>query len=100
MDLSALTEAVCRAAAQNPPLGYRVKFAFEDGTMIVWDGRSTPAVVTNEDGAADTTIRATAADLEGIFAGTLDATMAYMSGRLKVEGSLGVAMKLTSLLGG
>src|SRR5262245_61342272 len=83
MDLSGLTETVRRAATQNPALGYRVKFVFEDGSAILWDGRSTPPAISNEDGAADTTIRVSAADLEAMFAGTLDATMAYMSGRLK-----------------
>ena len=99
MALDGLTESILRTAAQSPPLGYRVKFAFEDGAVILWDGRSTPAVVTNEDAEADTTIRLAAADLEEILAGTLDPTLAYMSGRLKVEGSLGVALKLTATLG-
>jgi putative sterol carrier protein len=31
--------------------------------------------------------------------GRLDPTLAYMTGKLKVEGKLGVAMKLAAMLG-
>ena len=51
------------------------------------------------DGPADTTIRISEDNLEKLLTGALDPTLAYMTGKLKVEGSLGVAMKLTSLLG-
>jgi putative sterol carrier protein len=33
-----------------------------------------------------------------MMAGELDATMAYMSGKLKVEGDMAVAMKLSSVI--
>jgi putative sterol carrier protein len=39
-----------------------------------------------------------AADLEKIIAGTLDATMAFMTGKLKVKGNTGIAMKLAGVL--
>ena len=36
-------------------------------------------------------------DLQKLMAGNLDPTLAYMTGKLKVEGSMGVALKLTSM---
>jgi putative sterol carrier protein len=56
-------------------------------------------VVDSVDGPADTTIHISEENLEKLISGSLDPTLAYMTGKLKVEGSLGVAMKLTSLLG-
>ena len=59
----------------------------------------TPPVVGNEDGPVTTTMKLTSANLEKMLAGSLDPTLAYMTGKLKVEGSLGVAMKLSGMLG-
>ncbi len=99
-DLQALTSAIGRQAATAPRLGYRVKFALHEGGVILWDGTGTTATISNEDGTATTTLRIAGDDLDQILAGTLDPMLAYSTGRLKVEGSLGVAMKLGSLLGG
>ena len=44
------------------------------------------------------TMRISAENLEKLIAGTLDPTMAYMTGKLKVEGKMGVALKINSML--
>lgn len=99
MSLERLTEAIRRRATQSPRLGYTVKFVLSDDGAIRWDGTGTQPLIDVVDGPADTTIRITEEDLEKLISGTLDPTLAYMTGKLKVEGSLGVAMKLTTLLG-
>jgi putative sterol carrier protein len=38
-------------------------------------------------------------DLNKLLSGTLDPTLAYMTGKLKIQGSTGVAMKLATMLG-
>jgi putative sterol carrier protein len=97
MDLAELTEELRRRAGQNVKLGYKVKFILDEGT-IFWDGTDQPAVIGNEDGGdANTTIKITAENLQKLMAGGLDPTLAYMTGKLKVEGSMGVALKLTSM---
>jgi putative sterol carrier protein len=97
MDLAELTEELRRRAGQNVKLGYKVKFLLDEGT-IFWDGTEQPAVIGNDDaGEANTTIRISAENLQKLMAGGLDPTMAYMTGKLKVEGSMGVALKLTSM---
>ncbi len=97
MDLADLTEELRRRAGQNVKLGYKVKFILDDGT-IFWDGTEHPPAIGNDDaGDATTTIKITGENLQKLMAGGLDPTLAYMTGKLKVEGSMGVALKLTSL---
>lgn len=55
--------------------------------------------VTTEDGDADCTISAEPDTFKEMFDGELDPTAAYMTGKIKIDGDMGVAMKLGSLLG-
>jgi len=97
MDLAELTEELRRRAGQNVKLGYKVKFVLDEGT-IFWDGTEQPPVIGNDGGDdANTTIKITSENLQKLMAGGLDPTLAYMTGKLKVEGSMGVALKLTSM---
>ena len=97
MDLAELTDEMRKQASRNVKLGYKVKFVLDEG-MIFWDGTESSPDIGNEDkGEADTTINITAENLEKLMQGRLDPTMAYMTGKLKVEGKMGVALKLTSM---
>ena len=98
MSLESLTEELRKRAAQNPKLGYKVKVVLDDGDVIFWDGLADQPGFTNGDGEADTILRISAENLEKLIAGTLDPTMAYMTGKLKVEGKLGVALKINAML--
>ncbi|MCX7287686.1 MAG: SCP2 sterol-binding domain-containing protein [Rhodobacterales bacterium] len=51
------------------------------------------------DDEADVTLTAEADVFRAILDGDMGATMAFMSGKLKVDGSMGLAMKLGSVLG-
>jgi putative sterol carrier protein len=81
------------------PLGYKLKIELDEGGLVIWDGTGGTPVISNEDGTADTTLRLTAANAKALMDGRLDPTLAYMTGKLKVEGKLGVAMKLAAMLG-
>jgi putative sterol carrier protein len=97
MDLAELTDALRKQASRNVKLGYRVKFLIDDD-VIFWDGtESSPDIGNADKGEADTTIKISAENLEKLMTGSLDPTMAYMTGKLKVEGKMGVALKLTSM---
>jgi putative sterol carrier protein len=98
MTLDELTERIRQRAAANPPLGYRVKFDLGDDGLIFWDGTDSTARIANEDGDADTTIGISGGDLTKMIEGDLNPTLAYMTGRLKVSGSMGVALKISQLL--
>ena len=98
MSLDDLTEQVRGQASQLATLGYKVKFDVEDEGMILVDGTANPVTVENDDAEADCTIALNADRLEQLISGDLSPTLAYTLGQIKVDGSLGVAMKLVSLL--
>jgi len=54
--------------------------------------------VTNDDTAADCTIKMDFSDFADLIGGKLDGMTAFMTGKLKIEGDMGVAMKLQSIL--
>jgi putative sterol carrier protein len=77
--------------------GKRVKIDFggSEGTIML-DGAAQQ--VTEEDGAADTTIRVGWDDWQQMAAGQLDGMTAFMMGKLKVEGDMSNAMQLQGVL--
>lgn len=65
----------------------------EDGVIVV-DHRE----VTVTDKPADCTLRLSKKNLEKMLRGKLKPAMAVMSGKVKVEGDMNVALKLAQLL--
>jgi putative sterol carrier protein len=61
--------------------------AIADGTIEVTEGM----------GEADTTFSASEESFEKIVAGEQNPTTAYMTGKLKIKGDMGAAMKLQKL---
>jgi len=62
------------------------------------DATQTPPAVSDEDGEADLTLVTSIDTFKGILEGTQDPNIAFMMGKLKVQGSMGLAMKLNSIL--
>ena len=72
-----------------------VKFDIEDeGVILVNDGE-----LSMEDGETDVTISASLDTFREIFDGELSPTAAYMTGRMRIDGDMGLAMKLSQVLG-
>ncbi|HUJ91753.1 MAG TPA: SCP2 sterol-binding domain-containing protein [Gaiellaceae bacterium] len=63
------------------------KVDVDDGSISVSEG----------EGDADATISASVETFEKIVAGDLNPTSAYMTGKLKIKGDMGAAMKLQKL---
>ncbi|HLY58702.1 MAG TPA: SCP2 sterol-binding domain-containing protein [Stellaceae bacterium] len=97
MSLDAITETIRAKVAQIPPFGHTVLFDLGDAGVVHLDGVAATAMVTNERREAETTLTLSAAALEGLLDGSKSPTFAYMTGELKIAGSMGVALKLNSL---
>ncbi len=76
--------------------GKTVKLDFGDNGTIMLDGVGN--TVTEDDGAADTTIKISWDDWQAMADGQLDGMTAFMTGKLKVEGDMSNAMQLQSVL--
>ena len=76
--------------------GKTVKLDFGDQGTIMLDGKAN--TVTEDDGAADTTIKVSWDDWQAMTDGQLDGMTAFMTGKLKVEGDMSNAMQLQGLL--
>ena len=72
-----------------------VKFVIKDEGAFVVD--ASGARVSDEE--SDLTVIASAKTFQGMQDGSVNPTSAYMTGRGKVAGDLGLAMKLGSILG-
>jgi len=87
--LEEMTERVRGAVGEDSGLGKTLKFDLKDDGVIHIDG----GTVTNEDKPADLTMTISKDDLVLMGEGKLDATMAFMSGKLKLS-DMGLAMSL------
>ena len=76
--------------------GKTVKLDFGDQGTIMLDGNANK--VTEDDGAADTTIKIAWDDWQSMADGQLDGMTAFMTGKLKVEGDMSNAMQLQGIL--
>ena len=85
-------------------LSERLSDGFDGSAKFVISGEGAELVDGSgvraaEDGdEADVTMTADADTFQDILAGRLNPTMAFMSGRLRLEGDMGMAMKLGAVL--
>ncbi|WP_112311202.1 SCP2 sterol-binding domain-containing protein [Pseudogemmobacter bohemicus] len=70
------------------------KFVIRGEGAIMLDGQGVRA----GDDEADVTLTASADTFQAILEGDMNPTMAFMTGKLSVDGSMGMAMKLGSAL--
>jgi len=94
MTKSEMAAALNEKSAWLP--GKRVKIDFGPEGTVMLDGQANR--VTEEDGAADTTIKVAWSDWEALASGQLDGMTAFMQGKLKVEGDMSNAMQLQGVL--
>jgi putative sterol carrier protein len=84
MTLDQITsEMTTRVSARGGIKGKTIKFHFGDDGVVRVLGASEPATVDNEDGPADCTVKVSMADFV----------------KIRVEGDMGLAMQLGTVLG-
>ena len=97
MTLQEITAKMKEGAAKKSSFGNSVKFSTDQGVVHI-DGNANPPAVSNDDKAADCTLKMAFSDFDDMINGKLDGMTAFMTGKLKIEGDMGVAMKLQSIL--
>lgn len=100
-DLDGLIGQMRARGAGLRGLGYRVRFDLTDtGEAILLDATGGQAAVEPAAAGeeADTALALSSDDLAKLIAGRLSPMLAFSTGRLRVEGTKGVALKLASLL--
>ena len=87
------------AIGANSGLGGTLKFDFGEPGSVYIDGKSSPNTVADGEGkSADCTITVSLETFEKMVKGELDGTSAFMQGKLRVAGDMGLAMKLGPIL--
>lgn len=87
------------ALGANSGLGGILKFDFGEPGSVLIDGKSQPNTVSDGAGkTADCTITVSLETFEKMVKGELDGTSAFMQGKLRVAGDMGLAMKLGPIL--
>ena len=97
--LEEITEGMRERIGEDCGLGATLKFDFGDDGIVFLDADTVPNVVSNEDNEADCTIKISKDNFESLAAGDLDPTTAFMMGKIKIQGNMGIAMKLQSVFG-
>lgn len=85
-------------AKQAKPFGSVINFDAGDDGIICIDGTGETVVVSETERAADTTIVLSKSNLEKLLRGKLNPAMAAMTGKIKVQGDMSLALKLTQFL--
>lgn len=98
MTLDEATSRIEKKLAQAAHIKARLKFDFGDDGCIFIDSTQIPPEISHDDKEADTTLSCSIAVFEGLLNGTQDPNIAFMMGKLKVKGSMGLAMKLNAIL--
>ena len=76
---------------------YKFVLTGDDGGTWIVDAKEDVGA-REEDGDADCTLTMDADDFKGIFDGSVDGMQAFMMGKIQVDGDMGLAMKLQTVL--
>jgi putative sterol carrier protein len=97
MTLQELTDQIRTKATHADSLDATAKIVTDQGIVYI-DAKQSPAVVSNDDKPADCDLHVNMDDLVRMGTGDLNPMMAFMSGKLKVKGDMGIAMKMGKVM--
>ncbi|MCS6790270.1 MAG: SCP2 sterol-binding domain-containing protein [Bacteroidia bacterium] len=98
MTMEQLLQAVAKKVEKAHDLRSKVLFVLDGDKYIHVDASQRPATISTEQKPADCTIRTSLQTFTEILLGKTSATMAYMFGKIKIEGNMGVAMAISRIL--
>ena len=98
MSIETIQTKIKEKMALAADLDAKIKLDFGDDGIVFVDATQSPTVVSNEDVDADLTLTTSIDTFKGILEGSQDPNIAFMMGKLKVQGSMGLAMKLNGIL--
>ena len=97
MDIESIISGLTTQAANVDALGAKIKFQLDDDSILI-DGTGSNNVVSMSDAEADCVISTTKETFTQLRSGDLNPMMAVMTGKIKIKGDMGMAMKLQSLI--
>jgi putative sterol carrier protein len=97
MTLEQFTTGLSEHAGKVPPFGKKITFSFPEGTVTI-DGTGDSTRVHNDPVEADTTIISKLEHIDKLRRGDLNPMTAMMTGKLKIKGDMGLAMRLKDLM--
>lgn len=97
MNVETILEAITAQAANVAPFGAKLKFVLDDQVILI-DGSGDKNMVSQNDEEAACTISTDTETFMQLKNGDLNPMMAVMSGKVKIKGDMGLAMKLQSLI--
>ncbi|MGU3496547.1 SCP2 sterol-binding domain-containing protein [Xanthobacteraceae bacterium A53D] len=98
-DVSDLIDALSDRAGTLAELNHTVRFDLTDtGTSIFLDATGPVVNIEESDADAEAVLKLSSDTLDKLITGRIGPMLAFSTGRLKLEGSQGVALKLAGLL--
>lgn len=98
MSLESITQAIRAKVGSDSGLNATLKFDMGDDGAVVIDGKSTPNTVSNIPVDTECTVSISMDNLQAMLDGELEPVTGFMSGKLKVAGDMGVAMRLQRVI--
>ena len=100
MDIQQITGSLAaKAGASTSSLGATLKFDCGTDGIVYIDGNAEPNSVDNTDREADCTVTISRENLAALLSGALNPMSGFMTGKIKIDGDMAVAMKLSRFTG-
>lgn len=98
MTIDDIVAGIQAKADKADPIGNSLKLNIGEHIVYI-DGTGDSNVVSSDDKEADCKVTISDENFKDLVKGELNPMMAFMTGKIKIEGDKGVAMKLQSFLG-
>jgi|TARA_B110000263_G_scaffold45267_1_gene37296 putative sterol carrier protein len=97
MNLNDITKKMKELSTLNAgKIDAKIKFEFSDGSVLI-DDTVSPPTISNDNNDADCVIEINNENFSKILNKKMNSMSAFMTGKMKIKGEMGIAMKLSSL---